>query len=136
MRRAFFLTTFCAALAVVAAGCGDGPTPTSPSSLLVIGGSDPANPGGASTVGYVQDIKPLLDGDCVRCHGPSRREHNVDVSTYANVLRNLQPGNGNSVLIRETRSGGSMYREWTGDRAAKAELVRRWVVEFQARENR
>ena len=133
MRRVLYLTTLCA---LFAAGCGDGPTPTSPSSLITIGGANPSNPGGASTLGYVQDIKPLLDGDCVRCHGPSRREHNVDVSTYANVLRNLQPGSANSNLIRVTRSGGSMYFEWSGDRAGKAELVRRWIVEFQARENR
>jgi hypothetical protein len=116
--------------------CGDGPTPTSPSSLFVIGGSDPANPGGAATVGYTLDIKPLLDGDCVKCHGPSRREHGVDLSTFANVLRQVQPGDANSPLVRESRNGGSMYREWTGDRAAKADLVRRWVVEFQAKESR
>jgi hypothetical protein len=29
-----------------------------------------------------------------------------------------------------------MYREWSGNRASKAELVRRWIVENNAAQNR
>lgn len=99
-------------------------------------GGAPSNPGGSSTIGYVQDTKLLFDADCVECHGPRRREHNVDLSTYQNVLRTLTPGNANSTLIRESGPRGPMYGYWRGDAAAKADLVRRWIVEFQARENR
>ncbi|MGE0816562.1 MAG: hypothetical protein AB7O28_18240 [Vicinamibacterales bacterium] len=123
------------ALAVAAAGCGDGPGGNLTGPTVVLGGAE-TNPGGGATIGYVQDIKPILDADCVECHGPRRREHNVDLSTYQNVLRNLTPGNANSNLIRQSGRNGAMYRYWRGDAAAKAELVRRWVVEFQARENR
>ena len=60
----------------------------------------------------------------------------MDLSTYSAVLRTLQPGNANSTLVRISARGGQMYRYWRGDAASQADLVRRWVVEFQARENR
>src|SRR5262245_34108636 len=118
-------------LAVVASACGDGPTPTAPSVVLPdsstggASGSTAAAPGSASTVGYTDDIKPILDADCTRCH--SSRNHNagVDLSSYAAVLRTLRPGDANSVLIHATQAGGSMSGEWRGSAAAKAELVRR-----------
>lgn len=133
MRHAFSILVF--GLAAAAAACGDGPaTATSPS--FVIGGGVASNPGGADTIGYTQDIKILLDGSCIRCHNSRSREGGVDLSSYATVLRTVTPGSANSQLIRESRSGGPMFRYWNGSAAAQAELVRRWVVEFQARENR
>jgi Planctomycete cytochrome C len=131
VRQAFHILV----LGLAAAGCGDGPsTLTSPS--FVIGGGVATNPGGAATIGYTLDTKLLFDASCTRCHNSRSREGGVDLSSYAAVLRTLQPGNANSELIRQSRSGGSMYRYWRGDAAAQADLVRRWIVEFQARENR
>ncbi len=128
--------TFVAAIAAFAWSCGDGPrTATSPTPVT-IGGSNPTNPGGASTVGYTLDIKPILDNDCVRCHNTRNANGRVDLSSYAAVMREVRAGNAQSTLVRVSQQGGSMYREWSGDRAAKAALVRRWVVDFQAQENR
>ena len=116
--------------------CGDGPaTPTS-STPVVIGGTNPTNPGAAATVGFTEDIKPILDTDCVRCHNTRNANGRVDLSTYAAVMREVRAGNAASPLVRVAQQGGSMYREWSGDRAAKATLLRRWVVDFQAKETR
>jgi len=129
-------------LAVVASGCGDGPTPTAPSVVLPdssatgTSGSTSTGTGSASTIGYTDDIKPILDADCIRCHNNRTHDGNVDLSSYAGVLRTLRPGDGNSVLIRATRAGGSMSGEWRGSAAAKAELVRRWIVDFNASQTR
>lgn len=137
MRNALKPSTFVViGLSLIAFACGDGPGgPTSPTTVAV-GGSDPANPGGASSLGYVQDIKPLLDADCVRCHSGRNASGRIDLSTYANVMREVRAGSAASTLVRVSQSGGSMYREWSGNRSAKADLVRRWVVDFQAKENR
>ena len=129
-------------LAVVTGGCGDGPTPVAPSVVLPdsstsgASGSTAAAPGSASTVGYTDDIKPILDADCTRCHNTLNHNANVDLSSYAAVLRTLRPGDANSVLIQATRTGGSMSGEWRGSAAAKAELVRRWIVDFNASQTR
>jgi hypothetical protein len=116
--------------------CGDGPGgPTSPTAVT-LGGGNPANPGGATTIGYTLDIKPLLDTNCIRCHNTRNANGRVDLTTYSSVMRVVRAGSAASDLVRATQQGGSMYREWSGDRAGKAALVRRWVVEFQAQENR
>jgi hypothetical protein len=132
-------------LAAMVVGCGDGPTPTSPTVVLPGSGSSggtsgsgtaSTGPGTASTIGYNEDVKPVLDADCIRCHNSRTHENNVDLSTYASVLRTLRAGDSNSLLIRVTQSRGSMSGEWRGSAAAKAELVRSWIVDFQARETR
>ena len=88
------------------------------------------------SLAYVNDIKPILDSDCVVCHNPQLHENNVDLSTYASVMRVVQAGSSNSLLVRVTRSNGIMYPNLTGDRASKSELIRAWVVDNRAAETR
>jgi hypothetical protein len=130
----------CAALPAVACG-GGGNSPTAPSASAGSSSTTTGSGGGTITpsgapVAYVQDVKPVLDTDCVRCHGSSRRDGGVDLSTYANVLRTATAGNANSALVRTTRSSGSMYGYLSGDRAAKSELIRAWVVDNAVAESR
>ena len=58
------------------------------------------------------------------------------MTTYANVLRAVNAGSANSKLVTTTQSRGSMFRYFTGDRNTKADLVRRWVVDFKAAQTR
>jgi hypothetical protein len=87
-------------------------------------------------VAYTNDVKAVLDADCVRCHGSQNARAGVNLSSYADVMRIVTPGSASSLLVRATQSGGSMYTYLTGDRAAKADLVKRWVVENGAAESR
>src|SRR5947207_3280097 len=85
---------------------------------------DPGFPFGPSAIGvqplgYVQDIKPILDQDCVECHGGRRTEGGYRADTYAEVIRNQRPGDASSSLVVDTVPGGSMYQYWTGDRTTK-----------------
>ena len=52
---------------------------------------DPGFPFGPSAIGfqplaYVQDIKPILDRDCLSCHSRREARGNYSVATYADVL--------------------------------------------------
>lgn len=58
------------------------------------------------------------------------------MTTYANVMRAVSAGNANSPLVTTTQSRGSMNRYFTGNRTTKADLVRRWVVDFRAAQTR
>jgi cytochrome c len=87
-------------------------------------------------VAYVNDIKPILDSDCIACHGSRIHENNVRLDTYANVMRVVTPGKTNSLLVLDTRPGAVMYPNLTGDRAAKSDLIRSWVVNSNAAETR
>ena len=127
---------------VLVTACGGGAdSQTSPSTVTTTTttttSSGTTTPSGTSTtLAYVNDIKPILDSDCVTCHNPQLHENNVDLSTYAGVMRVVQAGSANSLLVRVTRSNGIMYPNLTGDRAAKSELIRSWVVDSRAAETR
>jgi len=95
-----------------------------------------ATPASPATVAYVQDLQPIFQSDCVRCHSGSRPDGNYSMSTYAQVLRAVVAGNARSPLVVVTQRNASMYRYWSGNAAAKAELVRKWVVENGAAQTR
>ena len=90
----------------------------------------------SATLAYNQDVKSILDSDCVMCHGANIHENNVRLDSYANVMRVVTAGSANSLLVRETRPGAAMYVNFSGDRAAKSDLIRSWVVNTNAAESR
>ena len=129
--------------AVMFASCGGGAdSATSPSAVTTTSSTTTGSSGAGSTttsaaaVAYVNDIKPILDSDCIVCHGTGVHEDNVQLNTYANVMRVVQAGNANSLLVLVTRSNAIMYPNLTGNRAAKSELIRAWVVDNSAAESR
>ena len=130
-------------VAMTFSACGGGGADTAPSGVTAPSTSTttPASSSGATTsstatLAYNQDINPILDSDCTVCHGSRIHENNVRLDTYANVMRVVTPGNANSLLVRETRPGATMYVNLSGDRAAKADLIRSWVVNNNAAESR
>ena len=102
---------------------------------------DPGFPFGPSAVGvrtiaYVQDIKPIFDRDCASCHGARQSAGNYSVSTYANVLAGQRPGDASSSVVVDCSPGGSMYRYFSGDAVTEATMVFRWMVYYNAVQNR
>jgi hypothetical protein len=90
------------------------------------------DPATATSLTYSADVQPLLNNDCVRCHGGSSGNGGVNLTSYANVMRTLTPGSARSLLVTVSQPGGLMYPEWRGSASAKAETIRRWVVDFNA----
>ena len=127
-------------LFVACGGGADSPTSpstvTTPTTTTMTSGGTTTSTTTSTPLAYVNDIKPVLDSDCVACHSPRLHESNVDLSTYASVMRVVQAGSSNSLLVRVTRSNGIMYPNLTGNRAAKSELIRSWVVDSRAAETR
>lgn len=103
----------------IAADTSDTPAPA----------QDPAT---ATSLTFAADVQPLLNNDCVPCHGGASTESGYSLTSYAGVMRAASAGNANSLLIQVTRPGGLMYSQWRGSAAAKAETVRRWIVDFKA----
>ena len=115
-------------------------TPSSPTTPTTPGTTTTTVPGNTTpatvTVAYEQDLKSVFQSDCVRCHSGSRPDGGYSMSTYAQVMRAVTPGNARSALVVTTQRNASMYRYWSGNQAAKAELVRSWVVNNGAAEKR
>jgi hypothetical protein len=81
-------------------------------------------------------MQPIFNNDCVPCHSGRRPDGNYGMETYAQVMTRVSPGSASSRLVTTTQSNGSMYRYFTGDRATKSALVRRWVVDNRAAQTR
>jgi len=95
-------------------------SPTAPTNVVA--------PPAGTTPAYTQDVKPILDGDCVRCHGSRNPSAGYDLSSYAAVMRAVVAGSANSRLVTATRPGGSMYNMLSGDRATKSTTITNWVL--------
>jgi hypothetical protein len=76
----------------------------------------------------VQDIQPILQADCARCHGGFR--------TYQGTMDYVRPGDARSPLVAVTQPGGMMYSHLSGNAAEKSDLIRSWVVDNGAVESR
>ncbi len=115
-------------------------TPTSPSTPTTTTPTTPTTTTDTTTsIAFNPDAKATLQTDCLQCHGTTRADRGYRVTTYAQTMTAVRAGNASSLLIQVTRSGGSMYRYWSGStaaRAAKAEQIRSWIVNYNAQENR
>jgi len=78
----------------------------------------------AASVAYEQDIRPILEVDCLPCHS--------QFASYAGTMAYVVPGSANSRLVVATQAGGAMYGHLSGNRTAKSDLIRRWVVDNSA----
>jgi hypothetical protein len=83
---------------------------------------------------YATDIAPIMNADCVRCHGPVIHDAGYNLSNYAGVMRAVAAGSASSMLVRVTQSNGIMYVELSGNRAQKAQTIRDWVVTWKAQQ--
>jgi len=102
---------------------------------------DPGFPFGPSAIGiqplaYVQDLKPILDRDCLSCHSSRDARGNYSASTYADVVNGQRPGDAKSKLVVDCAPGGNMYPYFTGDAVTKATMVFRWMVVYNAAQTR
>jgi hypothetical protein len=80
------------------------------------------------TVAYTQDIKPILDANCIRCHSA--------MTSYSGVMRYVVPGSASSPIVVMTSPSGAMYGHLGSNAAAKSDLIRRWVVDDKAAQSR
>ena len=133
--------TTCAVLIALTAACGGSgsSSPTSPTSTMATTTSTTTTTTtttSSSPLSYDQDMAPIFATDCVSCHRAGNARGGYAMDSYAAVMTMVTPGNASSHLVTSTRSGGSMYRYFSGDAASKSEMVRRWVVENSAAQSR
>jgi hypothetical protein len=117
--------------ALLAASCG-GSSPTAPSGGGGTTSISVPDPAGATSLTYSANVQPILASDCASCHNPSNRSGGYDLSSYAGVMRAVTPGSARSPLVAVTQPNGIMYQRFGATPTAKAETIRRWVVDFNA----
>lgn len=127
-RRALMLCAATLFLSSLAAACGGSPTAADTTDTP----GPVQDPSAATSLTFTADVQPILNNDCVPCHGGARAQNGYDFTSYAGVMRAVTAGSASSLLVRVTQPGGLMYQEFRGSAAAKAETIRRWVVDFKA----
>jgi hypothetical protein len=75
-----------------------------------------------------------MQSNCVMCHSGPQPTAGRDFSTYMGVMTVVTPGDPNSRMIQMTRPGGPMHGFLNPDPAARAEIIRKWIVEDGAPE--
>jgi len=83
---------------------------------------------------YVNDIKPIMDSNCIMCHGGPSPTAGRDFSTYAGVMTVVTPGDPNSRLIQMTRTGGAMHFYLNPNPDVRAQTIYDWIVTYAAPE--
>jgi hypothetical protein len=131
------LIALCAALGAVSCtnGVSLGPpsaadlaaSPTAPSTVTTPTPTTPTPPT-TQKIAYAPDLQPIFNTDCTSCHGGNRPSGSYSMTTYSGVMKAVTVGSASSALVIVTRSSGSMYRFFSGDRTAKAAMVNQWVL--------
>jgi hypothetical protein len=85
------------------------------------------------TVSFSQDVMPILERTCTRCHGGSRREEGLDMRTYAAVLQGSQngpviiPGDAEASFLITQIVTGEMPRRAPRLPAEQVQILIDWV---------
>lgn len=94
-----------------------------------------ATPGGGATVSYSREIQPILDRDCVGCHGG---QAGLFMDSYDNLMAGSARGSvviagdpDGSVLVRSIRGEGQsrMPPGGAGLASSEIELLVTWIAE-------
>jgi hypothetical protein len=84
-------------------------------------------------VDFARDIQPILQANCVSCHGPNKSQAQLRLDEKASALTMIQPGNAQaSRLMQRVLGEGHEPRMPQGREPLKPEqieLLRRWINE-------
>jgi mono/diheme cytochrome c family protein len=84
-------------------------------------------------VSFQNDIAPILDRSCIRCHGGTRREEGLDMRSYAAMMSGsdnglvILPGDANGSLLITQVVEGEMPRRAPKLAVEQIQLLVDWV---------
>lgn len=86
-----------------------------------------------SAISFLNDVKPILDARCIKCHGVERTKEGLDLQTYENIFagsRNgpvLEPGNAEDSLLVQLIVEREMPNRGDPVTAEELQLIIDWV---------
>ena len=88
---------------------------------------------GSSDVSFSKDVMPILQNQCVNCHGGQKTEKGLDMTSYNALMAGSQrgavviPGNASqSSFVRQVLNG-NMPKRGQKLSAAQAQILQDWV---------
>jgi hypothetical protein len=102
-------------------------TPTSPTETKA-----PSEPIGE--VSFTNDVLPIFQNSCTRCHGSSKAEEGLRLNTYANVMLGSEEGlvivagDPDGSLLVQVVSDGSMPKRGEKLTPEEIEIIKAWIL--------
>lgn len=103
------------------------PMPSTPTTAPV------ATSQSSAAVSFSQDVLPILNRVCVKCHGGEQTEEGLALSTYADVIKGsfngpvIAPGNSKASLLIDLITQGKMPKRGPKLLPAEIRLITQWV---------
>lgn len=94
------------------------------------GNSITATPG---TVSYSQDVAPIFDSRCAKCHGSSKQDGQLDLSSFNSLMAGgktgqvIIPGNADGSKLILMVSSGKMPKKGAKLSKEQIQLLKDWV---------
>ncbi len=128
-------TGFGAAVALIAVSSALVPAPRPAAAQGAV-----SHPVPAPAVSYADQIQPMFDNRCVRCHGgvdegERRLEAGLDLMSYEGLLAGsefgtvIEAGDTEGSILLEMVEAGDMPEEGDPATAEEIELLRTWIAE-------
>ncbi len=83
-----------------------------------------------AALSYGKDVRPILERNCLSCHGGKNKRGGVDVGTYAAASKAVKPGKpDDSPLYESVASGAMPPMKPTAVTAAERNTLREWIAQ-------
>ncbi len=83
----------------------------------------------AAKINFVRDVKPILENNCVRCHGPDTAMRGIRLDRKERALMALVPGKPDDSLLYNVSKIGAMPPGPKKLSAGELETLRLWIVQ-------
>lgn len=87
----------------------------------------------SAAVSYANDVYPILEAKCIKCHGVESKKEGLDMLTYDNLIKGsrngavVAPGDANNSLFVQLIVEGEMPNRGTKVTPEELQLIIDWV---------
>jgi GTPase len=87
----------------------------------------------ASSLSFTQDVYPIFEASCIKCHGVEKVSRGLDLTSYEKTMKGsvkgpvVLPGDPDNSLLVKLAVEGKMPKQGTKLTSEQIEIVRNWV---------
>jgi mono/diheme cytochrome c family protein len=88
----------------------------------------------AGPVSYARQVAPIFQNHCSECHGANKKESELDLSSYATVMKGskygtvVEAGDPGSSLLIDMLESGEMPQDKDPVPPEEIEVIRDWIA--------
>jgi mono/diheme cytochrome c family protein len=87
----------------------------------------------ASSLSFSQDVYPIFEASCIKCHGVEKVSRGLDLTSYEKIMTGsvkgpvVLPGDPDNSPLVKLAAEGKMPKQGTKLTSEQIEIVRNWV---------